>query len=301
MHLKPVIAWCRERKVSFRCNELLSGRVYTAIGGAADILLMPDHNQLPELFLMLRTEEIPYLILGKGSNILVSDKGVRGAVISTELLRTVNVDAAQGMIRADAGVPLQSMLHLAAEAGLGGLEGLSGIPGTLGGAVAGNAGSFGVEMQDVLKSATVLSASSPEASFDAVALGMQYRKTSLPTGALIASVVLQLGQDSPDAIRKRMADYKAEKSASQPVGERSAGCVFRNPPGEAAGALIDRAGCKDMRVGNVEVSSLHANFFVNLGGGHAADYRRLMEEVSRRVFECFGILLEPEIRLIGDW
>jgi UDP-N-acetylmuramate dehydrogenase len=198
-------------------------------------------------------------------------------------------------------VPLQQVLRITGDAGLTGMEGLAGVPGTIGGAVAGNAGSFGSEMKDVVESVTIVAANGEEQELPASAMKFRYRSAHIPEDGIITDILLRLHGDSPVAIRARIAEFRAQKKLSQPIAARSIGCAFRNPEGMSAGRLIDEAGCKGMRVGAVEVSPLHANFLVNLGGGSAADYRTLMERVAAAVYEKYGVALEPEIRLAGEW
>lgn len=301
MQCEPLIAWCRERGIAYRRDEPLRRHTYTAIGGPADVALFPETGQIPALVQMLRSLSIPYLVLGKGSNLLVSDRGVRGAVLFTHRLRGSELNVREGRVRVSAGVPLQQALRIAADAGLAGMEGLAGVPGTVGGAVAGNAGSFGVEMKDVVASVTIVSADGAAREIPASAMGFHYRTALVPEHGIITDVRLSLHLDSPRTIHSRILEYRAQKRLSQPVAARSAGCAFKNPEGMSAGRLIDEAGCKGMRAGAIEVSPLHANFLINLGGGSADDYRVLMARVSARVYERCGVVLHPEIRMVGEW
>ncbi|HSW63820.1 MAG TPA: UDP-N-acetylmuramate dehydrogenase [Dissulfurispiraceae bacterium] len=301
MNCEPLIAWCRERGIAYRCDEPLRRHTYAAIGGPADVALFPESGQIPALLQMLRSSSIPYLVFGKGSNLLVSDRGVRGAVLFTHRVRGSELNAREGRVRFSAGVPLQQALRIAADAGLAGMEGLSGVPGTVGGAVAGNAGSFGVEMKDFVTSVTIVSADGSTREFPASELDFRYRTAVVPERGIITDVRLILRPDSPRTIYSRILEYRAQKMLSQPVAARSAGCAFKNPEGLSAGRLIDEAGCKGMRAGAIEVSRLHANFLINLGGGSADDYRVLMARVSARVYERSGVMLQPEIRMVGEW
>ncbi len=301
MRCEQLIACCRERGIAYRADESLRRRTYMAIGGPADVALFPDQIQIPALVRLLQSLSIPYLVLGKGSNLLVSDRGVRGAVLFTQRLRGSELNIQEGHITFSAGVPLQQALRLAADAGMSGLEGLAGVPGTIGGAVAGNAGSFGVEMKDVVISATVLLPDGTTREYPASEMGFHYRSAIVAEQGIIIDVRLRLIPDLPRAIYARIAEYLAQKRLTQPVAARSAGCTFKNPAGVSAGRLIEESGCKGMRAGAIEVSLLHANFLVNLGGGRAEDYRLLMDRVTARVYERFGVMLEPEIRIVGEW
>lgn len=297
---KLFIEWCRTRGVSCQVNKPLAGLTWLGIGGPADMLLSPDVDHFPELMGHLHSCSIPSYVLGKGSNMLVTDAGVRGAVICTERMNGIAIDAAACMIHAEAGASLQQVVRHAADHGLSGIEGLAGIPGTIAGAVAGNAGSFGAEIRDVIQRVDMVLPDGTVCHYAAPELHFRYRHADIPKGAVITAVSLRFGQADPEELRLRVHRFRAEKRASQPVAERSAGCVFKNPPGDAAGRLIDAAGCKGLLRGGIVVSPVHANFFVNTGGGTARDYCLLMELVQERVFSQTGIRLEPEIRMVGE-
>jgi UDP-N-acetylmuramate dehydrogenase len=170
----------------------------------------------------------------------------------------------------------------------------------VGGAVAGNAGSFGCEIKDVLQSALLLLPDGRLRDLRRHEMEFGYRTMTLPGGSVILAATLALQRDDPHEVRERIRRFMAEKRSRQPVWERSAGCVFKNPPGVSAGKLIDDAGCKGMEIGAIAVSTVHANFFVNRGDGMADDFIALMETVGERVRKRCGIDLEPEIRIIGE-
>jgi UDP-N-acetylmuramate dehydrogenase len=244
----------------------------------------------------------PVLPIGGGTNLLVSDKGIEGAVVSMAAINEIKVigeDADSATVYVNAGYPLMKLLRFAADKGLAGMEGLAGIPGHLGGAIYGNAGAFGCEIKDVLVNLSVMQPNGNLIDFQRDAINFQYRHADLPEGVFIVGAVIRLGKDDPKAVSKRLDDFMKEKKSAQPIGERSAGCVYKNPKEMFAGKLIDEAGCKGMKVGDIEVSRKHANFFVNRGGGSAADYMKLMAEVSAKVEAASGVVLEPEIRIVG--
>ncbi len=273
------------------------------IGGPADVYAAPaDMVSLKNLLASLRDENVPAMPLGGGSNLLVSDEGIEGAVISTASLNNIEVieeDDLQARLFAEAGVPLSRLMNLAKQKGWKGIEGLAGIPGSLGGAVRGNAGSFGYEMKNVIESVTVIDGKGNILPISREHLGFGYRAANIPDGAVILSANMRFQKDDEQKVASRVNDFLREKLAKQPVSQLSAGCVFRNPRGSHAGMLIDRAGCKGMRRGDIEVSGLHANFFVNMGSGTCADFAALMEEVRERVLKSSGIELEPEIKIAG--
>jgi UDP-N-acetylmuramate dehydrogenase len=169
----------------------------------------------------------------------------------------------------------------------------------VGGAIAGNAGAYGTDMGSVIRTVTVVMPDGARVTLRASELAFAYRAAHLPEGAIVLAAEVALARADRSDVAHRTREALNAKKAAQPVDERSAGCVFKNPAGEAAGALIDRAGCKGMRRGEIEVSVKHANFFINRGVGTAGDFLALMERVAGRVRDVFGIELEPEIRVVG--
>lgn len=274
-----------------------------AIGGPADVLVSPDDPMsVKNIVLMAGRNNIPFLALGSGTNVLVRDSGIDGVVInfrSFRMLQEIRQEGNDVDLFVEAGVPLQMLVNFSKEKGYAGIEGLTGIPGTLGGAVCGNAGSYGCEIKDVIQSAVIMSSDGKLDRLDAEALGFGYRRSGIKPTDIVLNATLRLRKDDIDAVAGRAQRYLAEKSRTQPISERSAGCVFKNPEGAPAGKLIEEAGCKGMKIGGVEVSKVHANFFINRGNGTAADYLSLMHEVSSVVEKKYGVSLEPEIRVIG--
>jgi UDP-N-acetylmuramate dehydrogenase len=274
-----------------------------AVGGPADVLVYPaDPVSVKNIVLTARRKKVPLLALGGGTNVLVSDSGIEGIVMSLKSFRMVQVIRQEGNdveVFAEAGMPLQMLVNFCREKGFAGIEGLTGIPGTLGGAICGNAGSYGCEISNVLQSVVIMSPDGSLDRVDAGRLGFGYRRSGIKTDDLVLNATIRLRTDDKKAVAGRIKGYMAEKKKSQPISSRSAGCVYKNPEGDTAGKLIDAAGCKGMRVGGIEVSRVHANFFVNSGAGTASDYLSLMCEVSSIVENKYGIVLEPEIRVIG--
>ena len=273
------------------------------IGGPADIFIMPhDPASLKELLIALKREDIPYLTLGGGTNVLIKDGGINGAVISLKSLKSIEVlneEEASVQINAEAGVPLQRLVAYSKEKGLSGLEWLVGIPGLLGGAICGNAGAFGSEMKDVVVSVWLMDADGMLNRLRNEDVRFGYRTSNISLKDIVVAGELRLRKDRREDIVSRIERFMREKRERQPLSESSAGCVFKNPPEMAAGKLIDEAGCKGMKRGDIEVSRVHANFFINRGHGTASDFMHLMGAVSERVKERFGIKLEPEIKIIG--
>ncbi|MEW6108681.1 MAG: UDP-N-acetylmuramate dehydrogenase [Nitrospirota bacterium] len=274
-----------------------------AIGGPADVMVSPDDPlSMRNLIVVLSKKGIPYITLGGGTNMLVSDNGIEGVVLSLKTFRRIEVlkeGNKEVELFVEAGVTLQRLVNFCKERGYSGIEGLTGIPGTVGGAICGNAGSFDCEIKDVLDSVAIMDSKGRLDRFKAAGLGFGYRKSDISDDDIVLSANMRLKRDEKDAVALRTDNFFREKKRNQPISERSAGCVFKNPEGMSAGRLIDEAGCKGMRRGGIEVSTLHANFFVNSGGGTAADYIDLMNEVSSAVHKKFAVLLQPEIKVAG--
>jgi UDP-N-acetylmuramate dehydrogenase len=284
-------------------NASMKAHTSLAIGGPADVVVSPeDPVSVKNIVLLLGRQRMTFLPLGGGTNVLVRDGGIEGVVIKCKAFGRIEIihDAGDTVeLFAEAGVPLQKLVNVCREHGYAGMEGLTGIPGTLGGAICGNAGSYGCEIKDLLISGVILRADGSLERFRTEELGFGYRSSHILPDDIVLSANLRLRKDDAGEVAARTDAFFSRKKSAQPIWERSAGCVFRNPEGVSAGRMIDEAGCKGMRVGAIEVSSLHANFFVNRGEGRAADYLALMEKVSGRVMERFGVRLEPEIRIVG--
>lgn len=289
-------------EAGIRHAEPMRAHTTLRIGGPAEVFAVPrDEEALGLMVRTARENSLPVLVVGGGSNLLVGDAGIAGVTVSMEAFTGLEVGERgdRALIKAGAGLPLGRLVEFAKKSGLSGAEGLVGIPGRLGGAVAGNAGAFGCEMKDMVNSVTVMGGAGEVRELPAAEIGFGYRRSDVPAGAAIISVDLVLRRDDPGDVARRTEEYLREKKETQPIGRRSAGCVFKNPPGLAAGRLIDEAGCKGMRQGDIEVSGVHANFFVNAGEGTAEDFLRLMDAVAARVKERSGVVLEPEIRIVG--
>lgn len=274
------------------------------IGGPADALVVVEEiAALAEVVQAAWADGIPVTLLGGGSNVLVADRGVRGLVVLNRA-RAVRFEG-DGRVWAASGVLLPTLARLCGERGWAGLEWAIGIPGTVGGAVVGNAGAHGGEIASCLETAELLLPEGGIVAWSAEELALGYRTSRLktwpaPQRPVVLAARFALHPEDPEVVRKRMAAFNAYRRRTQPGGA-SIGSMFRNPPGDYAGRLIEAAGLKGARRGGVVISTLHANFFINEGHGTAADVRALMAEVQRRVYERFGVLLEPEIEFIGEW
>ncbi len=287
----------------FREEVTMSQFTTLRIGGRAELVVLPESSEmLLGVLDELRSREVPFVVLGGGSNVLVLDGGLQEVVIKLDALNRVDIvetDQKEVLLYVQAGKRLQALLSFLLREGLSGLEGLTGIPGTVGGALVGNAGAYDYEMMDVVEAVKIVRGGKVElVSKDKIDSG--YRKGGLDDAEVVLGALLKLNRDSTERVGKRMKEFLNQKRLTQPIGEPSAGCVFKNPSGQSAGKLIDLAGCKGMTRGDIEVSRVHANFFINRGRGTASDFIGLMEDVRERVFKSFQVELVPEIKIMGS-
>jgi UDP-N-acetylmuramate dehydrogenase len=287
-------------------DEPLARFTTMRVGGPADLFAVA-HNafELRGLVKFARSRGIPHAVLGRGSNVVIADAGIRGLVIQN---RAEGASIRDGRYLAESGVPMARAATETQREGLSGLEFGLAIPGTVGGAVWANAGAHESDVASVLESAAILTAEGTEARLTAADLGLGYRTSRFkgdaanPTPEIVVSATFRLEPASADEIKARLDDIKRWRQAHQPLGIPSAGSFFRNPPdGPSAGALIDQAGLKGTRVGGASISPKHANFIVNDGRGSAADVRRLGDQVRAEVRRRFGVLLIHEVVFLGDW
>ncbi|OIQ49283.1 UDP-N-acetylenolpyruvoylglucosamine reductase [Pseudodesulfovibrio hydrargyri] len=283
-------------------NPLLRERTTLRLGGPAVVeAVVREAADLDELSAFLTRETLPPFVLGAGSNLLAGDGPLELALVRVADCpgpERVERDGEAIIVRCGAGLRLPGLLGWAQRAGFSGLEGMTGIPGTVGGAVAMNAGSYGVEIGDLVTRVRIWSPTGGLAWLDRGQCVFDYRHftpAGTPGKCLIWEVELSLRESDPKGVRRAMRDVYEKKKANQPVTARTAGCVFKNPPADSAGRLLDKAGLKGVRLGHMAFSDKHANFLVNLGGGKAADALELMDMGRRRVLEQFGITLEPEV------
>ncbi len=273
------------------------------IGGPADAFIVSkDLPALCNIRRNLKEFQIPFFPVGGGTNILVRDGGIEGAVISLKSFRRIELisrDEKYVRLHVEAGTPLQRLVNFSKEQGYSGIEGLAGIPGTIGGAIFGNAGAFGYEIKDVLISVEIIDSDGDLKKVEVEKIDFGYRSSNIPPSCLISGAEIKLRIDTKDRVANRVEEFLKIKREKQPIWEPSAGCVFKNPAGLSAGKLIEEAGCKGMRIGDIEVSNIHANFFINRGNGRATDFIRLMELVIQKVKEMFNVTLETEIKIVG--
>ncbi|PRX29431.1 UDP-N-acetylmuramate dehydrogenase [Orenia metallireducens] len=271
------------------------------IGGPADILVIPNSiKELKEVLITIQDIDIPFFILGKGSNVIVGDRGFRGIVINTEKLNHIKVEGKE--IISETGILLADVSDKALEVGLTGLEFASGIPGSLGGAIYMNAGAYGGMIEDVITEVRCLSYQGEELTLSKEELKLSYRHSILQDEPLIAvEARISLDYGNKKEIKAKIDDLTDKRWTKQPMEMPSAGSIFKRPENYYASALIDEAGLKGTRVGEAEVSKKHAGFIVNLGNASAEDVKNLIKLVQDEIYQKNGVKLEVEPRFIGEF
>jgi len=292
-------------KLGDKVKENVPLAPYTSarIGGPADVFLMADTSaELARIVKLLWKNDMPFTLLGGGSNVLVSDKGVRGVVVLNRAKGVKFNTGDQPSVKAESGVVFSNLANRCASKGMAGLEWAAAVPGTVGGAVYGNAGAFGGDVSGDLISAELLTMEGKE-TFTVEQFGYGYRTSVLKRGelkAMVLSAEFALKNSTKDDVTVKIQQFSAHRKATQPPGA-SMGSMFKNPEGTYAGKLIEAAGLKGTRIGNAEISPLHGNFFINHENTKAEDIRALIELVQKTVKEKEGVELELEIELIGEW
>ncbi len=286
-----------------RWHEPLAGYTTLRVGGPATAVVLPD-SVAAITDLVRSLAGIPWWVIGRGSNVLVPDEGLAGVVILLGRnfggITVTASDDREVRVRVQAGCSLARLVRWTVEQGFAGLEFVSGIPGTVGGGVAMNAGAWGQEIGNLVESLLVMAADGTTREIDGTAAGFGYRRSGL-AGKVVLEVVFRLRLAEPEAVDDACQDFLQRRLAKQPLQEASAGSFFKNPTNVAAGRLIERAGLKGFAIGGAKVSEKHANFIVNTGKATAADIHALMVAVQQRVYTTFGVLLEPEVQLLGRW
>ena len=287
-----------------REGEPLSRHTSARIGGPADYFVTVDSaGELADAAREAMRQGVRYFVLGAGSNVLVSDRGVRGLVIKNRTSGIAFEDRGDTIIvRAESGVGLPTLARQCVLHGASGLEWAATVPGTVGGAVVGNAGAHGSDMAASLRLATILQGNGEIRDWTNANLKFAYRKSALKNGerGVVLSAEFVLTRGDPDEMQARVESLMTRRKRTQPPGA-SIGSMFKNPPGDSAGRLIEAAGLKGMRIGKAEISPIHANFFVNLGSATARDVYSLISVAQSKVREKIGVELELEIELVGDW
>ena len=293
------MAWYDEFGEQVRHNVPLAPFTWFALGGPAKYFVQPrDRAQLQVLVARLRENDIPLYVLGSGANLLIKDEGVDGAVIALHAPEfkkcAIEKKDGRGIVTAGAGKDVQKLLLEATHAGLSGLECLAGIPGSVGGEVKMNAGGTFGDIGSAVESVTVMDSHGKVAVLEKDELTFEYRRSSI-SAKFILEVAFALTEDDRERIMTKVKEIWMFKKNSQPLADKSAGCIFKNPRGLSAGALIDQAGLKGTVIGGAEVSAKHANFITARKGAKAADVLELIKLIKERVREKFDVVLETEV------
>jgi UDP-N-acetylmuramate dehydrogenase len=275
-------------------------RAYTSfkIGGPADVLAEPaDVDDVRRLVRQACAAKVPLFVVG-GTNLLIRDGGIRGIVVSLSLLRAIHEEPG-AVLYAEGGVGMPTLIGYAIRRSLAGMEWAAGIPGTVGGCLVMNAGTRLGEMKDAVKAVRLVTMNGVVRDLPAAEIRFQYRRAHLPKGIVIG-VWLQLRQGVRGQIAKVVKDYLHYRKDTQPLAMPSAGCVFKNPPNDSAGRLLEATGLKGLRIGDAEVSTKHGNFIVNRGHATAADVVDLIQEVRRVIKQKAGVRLDLELKIVGE-
>jgi len=288
-----------------KVHEPLARYTSIKVGGPADYFLEMERRQalLPTLAL-LRDFKIPFFLLGNGSNVLVSDLGVRGAIIRLgKEFKQIEWQEMEQSVRVTVGAacPVPQLVRQAARRGYGGLEFAEGIPGSVGGALVMNAGAYGSEMEKVVERVEAVADTGEPLGFNREEMIFSYRDSHLPSGIIVTSVTFRLLKGKVEEVGLKIQELVQKRKKSQPSGHANCGSMFRNPPGDFAGRLIEAAGLKGRRIGHAAISDRHANFIINLGGARAEEVRSLMEIAQAEVKKKFGVELQAEVLFVGEW
>ena len=293
-------------KDNVRLHESMAEHTSFRIGGPADYYVTPqDPESLAQGIALCAEENVPYYIVGNGTNLLIADRGFRGVIF--QILRTMDSITCREedgvlLLFAQAGALLSRAARTVAEKGYAGFEFAAGIPGTIGGAVMMNAGAYGGEIGDHLLYVDVLDEKGQTLRLTLPELAFGYRRSIvMDKGYIVLDVCMSFEKGDPDAVMQRVEELSGKRKSSQPLDYPSAGSTFKRPEGYFAGKLIQDCGLKGLTVGGAQVSEKHAGFVINIGGATAADVRELIRQGQERVKDQFGVLLEPEIRMIGEF
>ena len=280
-------------------DEPMKKHTTYGIGGPAELFVLPSNKQdLIDIVRLSKEHKQPVTIIGSGSNLLISDSGIKGVVVSIKYcLRKIDIDVDK--VYVECGIMLGKMVKECIRRHLSGVESMIGVPGTLGGALIMNAGAFGGEISNYLKHVIVMTMSGQVKVYKPEDLSFSYRHSTFPTDEIVISAEFELIQSDAKTVMRKRSVASGNRKASQPLKFRSAGSVFKNPPEGAAGYFIDQAGLKGTKIGDAEISPIHANFFVNKGNAKANDIVGLIRLTKKAVHKKFGIMLNLEVKTLG--
>jgi UDP-N-acetylmuramate dehydrogenase len=291
--------------LTLKLAEPLARHTSMKIGGPADYFVEVDGiDALAKALALLRAHKVPVYLLGNGSNVLISDRGVRGAVIHLggEFKHSEWRDeGATVLAKFGAACAVGRLARQAARKGYAGMEFSEGIPGTVGGALMMNAGAYGSEFEKIVERVEALTANGKPIAWARSELHFTYRDSNLPAGVVVTRVEMRLRKGDASQVGARLNELAGKRKSSQPAGFPNSGSMFRNPPGDYAGRLIEAVGLKGQKIGQAQIAERHANFIVNLGGAKAVEVRQLMELARSEVRRQFGIELVAEVKFVGDW
>jgi UDP-N-acetylmuramate dehydrogenase len=297
----PVLSQLRESCTGeVRADASVAELTTLKVGGPVRVLVVAEtDDDLAAVGRAVHDHDVPWLVVGRGSNLLVSDDGWPGVVVTLGRgFRGLSID--DTLVHAGAAEPLPALAMRIADAGLGGFAWAAAVPGSLGGAVRMNAGAHGGEMSQCLVDVDIFRlASRVRETWPVDLLGLRYRHSELPTDGIVVAATLRLSHASAESIKEEIAEIRQWRRDHQPLNEPNCGSVFTNPPGDSAGRLVDAAGAKGLQVGGASVSTMHANFIVTRPGATAADVVSLIDQVRQRVLDVHGIDLHPEVQMRG--
>jgi len=288
--------------LNIKYNELMNQHTSFKVGGPADIFIEPSNlEELKKALGFVRQHNIPYYVIGNGTNLLIGDKGIRGAIIKVgESFGEIEITGEE--VIAECGVLLSTLSKVVARSTLTGLEFASGIPGYLGGAIAMNAGAYGGEMKDIVEWVEVLDENLELQRYTNAEMGFIYRKSIVePRNLIVIRCKMKLKKGNQEEINSIMSDLNLKRKTKQPLHLPSAGSTFKRPPGYYAGKLIEDAGLRGFSLGGAQVSELHCGFVVNKGNATARDVYDLIKHVQQTVFNQFGVTVETEVKMLGEF
>lgn len=282
-------------------NVPMSDYTSIAIGGAADVMAFPKgEGDLKDLLNFASSKNYNVYLHGGGTNIIVRDKGIRGVVINMcEGFKDI-VWGTDNSVIVGASVGLYELLRDCKERSLSGFEFTSGIPGTVGGAVRMNAGAYGAEMKDIVEGAEIITKKGKRGFLTKTELGFGYRKSEIPEGAVIVRGHFKFKESKKELIEEKIRMFKEKRKGTSAINKPNCGSVFKNPKDNHAGKLIEEAGLKGLKSGQAQISEVHANYIVNLGGAKAKDVLNLMATVRDKIYSAKGIVMEPEVKVVGE-